>query len=78
VLALLAQLKQEFAVVHEPADRRFGVRRDLDQVQFGLFCRRQRLRQRQYTQLLTLSVDYPDILDRDLLVDPVLFVSGDI
>ena len=68
-LQLLALLILEFAVIHDPADRRNGCRRNLDQVQLLAFRQRQVLREAEESQLFTFGTDYPDFFRPDGLID---------
>ena len=62
-------------VVHDPAHRRVGVGRHLDQVECLLTGERERLGQRLHPQLLTVAADQEHLAGPDPIVDPDL-VSG--
>src|SRR5699024_3080012 len=53
---------KEFTVIHNTANRRFGIRTDLNQIQIGLFSQLQRLLDRYNSRLLTILVDQTDFL----------------
>src|SRR5215204_7804771 len=69
-LGLLRSLVLVLAVVHDPADRRVGLRRDLDQVEVCLTGDRQGLRQRFDADLLAIRTDQPHLTGADAVVDP--------
>jgi hypothetical protein len=76
-LALLAALLVSvLAVVHEPADRRHGIRRYLDQVEPTLARHLERIECRNDADLLAVLIDEPDLADPDTLVDAGLDGSG--
>ena len=68
-LFLLQLLEAEFAVVHDLADRRNGVRRDLDKVKLLLLRQRERVGRRHDTKLVAIGSDHAKLLIADLLVD---------
>jgi hypothetical protein len=63
------------AVVHDPADRRVGVGRDLDQIELLLAGPGQRLGQGADPQLLAVGADEEDLAGSDAVVDPDLVCS---
>src|SRR5882672_1545227 len=67
-LRLLVLLEHELAIVHDPADRRFGSRRDFDEVQPGGFGATQRLVSRHDADLFTVRTDDANLRRRDLRV----------
>ena len=76
-LALLAALfVAVLAVVHEPADRRHGIWRNLDQVEPALARHLERIECRDDAHLLAVFIDEPDLADPDALVDAGLNGSG--
>src|SRR3569833_1454611 len=79
-LALLALFEEVLAVVHDPADRRRGLRRDLHQVQLHLFRQLQRISRGHDTEHVALRTDHPYLRYVDLIVDASVFlvlVCGD-
>src|SRR5688572_12769039 len=65
------------AVVHDPADRRHGGRRDFDQVEAFLSGKDESLGRRHDAQLLPRVVDYSDFSNSDPLVDAEpIFTTG--
>jgi hypothetical protein len=66
----------ELAEVHDPADRRLGHRRDLDQVELGRLGLRQGFGQRDDAELLAFFSYQTDFRGVDLAVDPLCFVLG--
>jgi hypothetical protein len=66
----------EFPIVHEPADGRDGVWRDLDEVKTSLASHLQGFKGRNDADLLALVVDQPDFSDANPLIDPGLRRSG--
>jgi hypothetical protein len=64
----LGLLVLEPSVVHEPADRRYGGRGHLDQVEPALLRDPQRLKRRKYPELLALFPDQADFPDTDTVV----------
>ena len=59
----------EFAVIHDLADRRNGVRRDLDKVKVLFLGKRQSVGRGHNTKLAAVSSDHAKLLVADLLVD---------
>ena len=57
------------AVVHDPADRRHGGRRDFDQVEAFLSGKDESLGRRHDAELLPRVVDYADFTDSNPLID---------
>src|SRR5438067_2169079 len=55
----------ERAVIEQLADRRDGIRRDLDQIEITLACHLQRLRDRDDTELRPIFVDEPNFRNPD-------------
>ena len=70
-------LVAELAVVHQPADRRGGVGRDLDQVDIGLFGHAACLTQPEDTQLLVLYAQQANLGGVDFTVDAVVAFGSD-
>ena len=64
----LALLKPELPIVHQLADRGFGLGRDLDQVQILLLGDAQGLCGRHNAKLLTRGANQPDLLVADILI----------
>jgi hypothetical protein len=62
--------------VHDPADRRHGSGRDLDQVESLAAGDRQRLRRRHDPQLRACVIDHPDFANSDALVDADAIVAS--
>src|SRR5688572_7944177 len=60
------------AVVHDPADRRVGLRCHLDEVEVLLASDRERFRQRLYPDLVAVSSDKSNLGSSDAIVDPGL------
>jgi hypothetical protein len=73
---LAALLVAVFAVVHEPADGRHGIRRHLDQVESTLARHLERIECRDDADLLAVLIDEPDLANPDTLVDAGLDGSG--
>ena len=69
VVGLLALLIEELAVVHDPADGRGGVGRDLHQVEIQRLRPFLRLLEGEDAGLVSLLVDQPDLDGPDFLVD---------
>ena len=65
----LQLLETVLAVVHDLADRRNGVRRDLDKVKVLLLGKRQGVGRGHNTKLAAVSSDHAKLLVADLLVD---------
>ena len=63
------------AVVHDPADRRVGVGRDLDQVELLLTGLGQRFREGLDAELFALGTDEEHLAGSDAVVDPDLVCS---
>ena len=62
----------ELAVIHDPANRRLGRRRDLDQIELRRFRHRQRVREGYDADLLAFDTDQADFGGVDFAVDPLL------
>ena len=75
LLAPLLLLVLPAPVVHDPADRRVGVGRDLDEIQLLLAGDCQRLRQRPHPELFAVCGDQQHFSCADAVVDPC-FVGG--
>ena len=71
-LGLLLQLVPVLAVVHDTADRRIRLGRDLDQVEVSRVRVLTRLVSRLDPELLAVLVDQPDTRDADGVVDACL------
>jgi hypothetical protein len=65
---LLALFKNELAVIHDPANRRFCFRGDLDKIQLGFMCLDQRISQLDNPDLFTVLVNKTDFPVRDLVI----------
>jgi hypothetical protein len=63
------------AIVHDPADGRVGVGRDLDQIELLFTGLRLRFRQGADPQLLAVGADEEDLAGSDAVVDPDLVCS---
>ena len=57
------------AEIEKAADRRHGIRRDLDQIQVALVCQTQGIMDRQDAELVAFFVDDPHLAHPNLLVD---------
>ena len=68
-LFLLQLFEAELSVVHDLADRRNRVRRDLDKVKVLLLGKRQGVGRGHNTKLAAVSSDHAKLLVADLLVD---------
>ena len=66
---LFQLFKAEFAVVHDLADRRNSVRRNLDKVKVLFLGKRQSVGRGHNTKLAAVSSDHAKLLVADLLVD---------
>jgi len=66
------RLVLEFPEVHELADRRSGLRRDLDEVEIGLLGETQRVFNPDDADLLPVRADQPHLWDADTVVNPGL------
>ena len=77
-LTLLALVELVFAEVHDPANRRFRGRHDLDQVEFRHFGNAQGLCDRNDSDLTSVGSDQAHLGCVDLVVQPRLFVLRDI
>src|SRR5687768_10532964 len=73
-MLLLALPVLELAVIHDPADRGFGHRGDLDQVEFGRLGFRQRLRERNDAKLLTFHTYESNLRRVDLAVESLMLL----
>jgi hypothetical protein len=65
---LFLLLEPEFAVVQDLADRRHGVRRNLDQIETGLLRLGQRLGDRDGSEVGTVRADQMNLADADVFV----------
>jgi len=61
-----------FPEIHELADRRSGLRRDLDEVEIGLLGETQRVFNPDDADLLPVRADQPHLWDADTVVNPGL------
>lgn len=77
-LPLFALLKDELAIVHQPANRWLCIRRDLHKVKFSLFGERESLVSRDDSDLFSVRTDKAQLSGSDLFVEPVLFLRDDI
>jgi hypothetical protein len=66
---LFSPFVDELAVVNHTADRRIGVRRDLDQVQLSVACDLQGLADRYDTDVAAIWPDQADFRDADALIN---------
>ena len=64
--------------VHDLADRRLGVRSNLDQIQLRLARKRQGLREGSHAELLAVFGDQQDLASPNTVVDPCFFFSSDV
>ena len=71
-LGLLGFLVAELPVVHDPAHRRVGHRRDLDEVEIEFFGHAQSVGNRLDPELIAVRTDEADLTGADAVVDPVL------
>jgi hypothetical protein len=76
VLFLFSQLIFVFAEVHDPANRRLGIRRQLDEIQPGGVGARHRLLNRHDADLIAVSPNEPNFRNPDLMIDPDKFFLG--
>src|SRR5690606_32940862 len=74
-MRLLVLLEQEFAEIHDAANRRIGGRRDFDEIQLGVLRQLQRFRATDYTDLMTLIIDHSQLGRGDLFVAPDALTS---
>jgi hypothetical protein len=68
-LEFFALLVFEFAVIHDPANRRHRGRRYLNEVELLTFCKRQSFLKRQNTELLAVGADDPEFFRPNGLID---------
>ena len=73
-LSLLLFLITELAVVHQAADRRLGVRRDLNEVNVGVLSHTQGFRSADNADLGAIDAGQSDLRNSDLTVDPMLAI----
>ena len=73
-LSLLMFLLTELAVVHQAADRRLGVRRDLNEVNVGVLSHAQGFRSADNADLGAIDAGQSDLRNSDLTVDPMLAI----
>lgn len=73
-LSLLLFLITELAVVHQAADRRLGVRRDLNEVNVGVLSHAQGFRSADNADLGAIDAGQSDLRNSDLTVDPMLAI----
>ena len=78
LVLLLVLLEQVLSIVHNPADRRIGCRRNLDQVEISVVSQIYRLFQRHYAGLGTIGPDNPNFRCGYLIVAAYSFGRGDI
>src|SRR5215217_2960135 len=71
-----ALLVPELAVIHDPANRRYGIRRDFDQVESPRPCHLHRVAGGNDPDLLPFLVDEPDFADTNPFVDASLHWSA--
>ena len=70
---LLALTVLELAIVHDPAHRRHGRRRDFNQIKFCCFCLRIGRRDADNPDLLAIRADQPDLGHVNFAVNARLF-----
>jgi len=68
----------ELAVVHQTADWRIRVGRDLDQIHVSLFGKTERIGELYDAQLFSVQTYQAHLGDTDLTVDAIGFFSGDV
>src|SRR5690606_8703783 len=73
---LLRALVLELAVVHELADRRAGLRRDLDEVELGLLRKAQGVLDAHDSDLFAVRSDQANLGNADAVVDARLCADG--
>ena len=66
----------ELAVIHDPANRRLGRRRDLDQIEFRRLGSCPCVREGNNSELLTFFTDQADFGSGDFRVDPLMLVES--
>ena len=76
LVVALVQLVQEFPVIHDPADRRLGLGRDLDEVQAVLAGKREGLGRGHDAEQFFVLVDHPEFAGMDHLVQPMGTLLG--
>jgi hypothetical protein len=64
----------ELAVVHDPADRRLGHRRDLDQIDACFLCHLERSPDTHDTELLTFHTLETNLRNRNFFVEAMRLV----
>ncbi len=72
LLGLLGFLVAELPVVHDPAHRRVGHRRDFDEVEVEFLGHPQRIGNWLDPELVAVRTDEADLTGTDAVVDPVL------
>ena len=65
----------ELAVIKQLADRWFGVRADLNQIEADFGSAAQGLTHTKNTDHLALRIDQPDLRHSDIIVDPWTFAA---
>ena len=73
-LSLLLFLVTELAVIHQTADGRLGVRRDLAEVDIGFFGHAQCFRGADNPDLGAIDAGQTDLRNSDLTIDPMLAI----
>jgi len=73
----LGFLVLELAEIHDPADRWFGQRRDLDEIEFCFIGKRQGLADRHDADLLAILADQADLGGSDFVVDALGLILSD-
>ena len=76
-LCLLVLLEHELTVVHDAADWRLGIRRNLDQIQTQFCSAGNGFVDGEYSYLLTVGADDSNARCRDLIVSPYTFTLDD-
>ena len=71
----LARLILEFAVIHDPANRRFSVGRHLDEIESPLFSSDQCIAHAHDAEHAPFIVDNPNLFGTDGAIDARLFLS---
>ena len=75
---LLGLLESVFAIVHNSANRRFGIRGDFHQIQFGILGHPPGVRQGNNPRLLAVLIDQAHFAPGDLFVEPEFIIRSDV
>src|SRR5690606_18799455 len=73
---LLLLIELELAEIHDPANRRFGVRLDLDQIHARVLGQRECFIAAQDARLLPFGIDHPHLRGADFVVAAISLVFG--